>query len=54
MPLRTTKRPLNIRSGGPTRGRRATVCASDVWFNHRRWLEPIGYIQPAEYEARYY
>jgi putative transposase len=24
------------------------------WFNHRRLLEPIGYLRPAEYEARYY
>ncbi len=24
------------------------------WFNHRRLLEPIGYIPPAEYEARYH
>ncbi len=24
------------------------------WFNHRRLLEPIGYIPPVEYEARYY
>lgn len=24
------------------------------WFNPRRLLEPIGYIPPAEYEARYY
>jgi putative transposase len=24
------------------------------WFNHRRLLEPIGYIPPAEYEAHYY
>jgi putative transposase len=23
-------------------------------FNHRRLLEPIGYVPPAEYEARYY
>jgi putative transposase len=23
------------------------------WFNHRRLLEPIGYMPPAEYEARY-
>ena len=23
------------------------------WFNHRRLLEPIGYVPPAEYEARY-
>ena len=24
------------------------------WFNTRRLLEPIGYIPPAEHEARYY
>ena len=24
------------------------------WFNHRRLLEPIGNIPPAEAEARYY
>ena len=24
------------------------------WFNHRRLLEPIGYVSPAEYEIRYY
>jgi putative transposase len=24
------------------------------WFNHRRLLEPIGYVPPAEYAARYY
>jgi putative transposase len=24
------------------------------WFNTRRLLEPIGYLPPAEYEARYY
>ena len=24
------------------------------WFNHRRLLAPIGYVPPAEYEARYY
>ncbi len=24
------------------------------WFNHRRLLERIGYLPPAEYEARYY
>jgi transposase InsO family protein len=24
------------------------------WFNHRRLLEPIGYVPPAEFEARYY
>ena len=25
-----------------------------LWFNTRRLLEPIGYVPPAEYEARYY
>jgi len=41
-------------------GRRACT-ASDVarrewldWFNHRRLPEPIGYVPPAEYEARSY
>ena len=24
------------------------------WFNMRRLLEPIGYVPPAEFEARYY
>ena len=24
------------------------------WFNHRRLLEPIGYVSPVEYEIRYY
>jgi putative transposase len=24
------------------------------WFNHRRILEPIGNVPPAEAEARYY
>jgi putative transposase len=24
------------------------------WFNHRRLLEPIGYVPPAEFEARYH
>jgi transposase InsO family protein len=24
------------------------------WFNHRRLFGPIGYVPPAEYEARYY
>ena len=24
------------------------------WFNTRRLLQPIGYVPPAEYEARYY
>ena len=30
-------------------------CTNAVdWFNTRRLLEPIGYVPPAEYEARYY
>ena len=24
------------------------------WFNHRRLLEPIGHVPPAEFEAAYY
>jgi len=28
--------------------------ALQLWFNHRRLLEPIGDVPPAEYEARYY
>ena len=24
------------------------------WFSHRRLLEPLGYVPPAEFEARYY
>ena len=24
------------------------------WFNHRRLFGPIGFVPPAEYEARYY
>jgi putative transposase len=24
------------------------------WFNHRRLLEPIGYVPPAEFEATYW
>jgi len=23
------------------------------WFNHRRWLDRIGCLPPAEYDARY-
>ena len=32
----------------------ASTLDSVDWFNHRRLLEPIGYVPPAEYEARYY
>ncbi len=31
----------------------ATLVWAD-WFNHRRLLEPIGYLPPAEVEADYY
>ena len=37
----------------PNRNEFATLDWVD-WFNHRRLLEPIGYVPPAEYEARYY
>jgi putative transposase len=31
----------------------ATLKSVD-WFNHRRLLEPIGYVPPAEAEAQHY
>jgi putative transposase len=46
-----------IRRRGPWRSLDAVEFATLEWvdwFNHRRLLEPIGYIPPAEYEARYY
>jgi transposase InsO family protein len=46
-----------IRRKGPWRTREAVEFATLTWvdwFNHRRLLEPIGYVPPAEYEARYY
>ena len=46
-----------IRRQGPWRNLEAVEFATLAWvdwFNHRRLLEPIGYIPPAEYEARYY
>jgi putative transposase len=46
-----------IRRKGPWRTLDAVEFATLTWvdwFNHRRLLEPIGYIPPAEYEARYY
>jgi transposase InsO family protein len=46
-----------IRRQGPWRNLEmvefATLAWVD-WFNTRRLLEPIGYVPPAEYEARYY
>jgi transposase InsO family protein len=46
-----------IRRNGPWRHLEAVEFATldwVDWFNHRRLLEPIGYVPPAEYEARYY
>ena len=46
-----------IRRLGPWRHLEAVEFATLEWvdwFNHRRLLEPIGYLPPAEYEARYY
>jgi putative transposase len=46
-----------IRLKGPWRGLEAVEFATldwVNWFNMRRLLEPIGYVPPAEYEARYY
>jgi transposase InsO family protein len=46
-----------IRRKGPWRTLEAVEFATLTWvdwFNHRRLLEPIGYLPPAEYEARYY
>jgi transposase InsO family protein len=46
-----------IRRCGPWRHLEAVEFATLEWvdwFNTRRLLEPIGYMPPAEYEARYY
>lgn len=46
-----------IRRKGPWRHLEAVEFATldwVDWFNHRRLLEPIGYLPPAEYEERYY
>lgn len=46
-----------IQRRGPWRTLEAVEFATLVWvdwFNTRRLLEPIGYVPPAEYEARYY
>jgi len=46
-----------IRRQGPWRHLEAVEFATLAWvdwFNTRRLLEPIGYLPPAEYEARYY
>jgi transposase InsO family protein len=46
-----------IQRKGPWRHLEAVEFATLTWidwFNNRRLLEPIGYVPPAEYEARYY
>ena len=46
-----------IRRRGPWRSLEAVEFATldwVHWFNTRRLLEPIGYLPPTEYEARYY
>jgi putative transposase len=46
-----------IQRKGPWRHLEAVEFATLTWvdwFNHRRLLEPIGYVPPAEYEAAYY
>jgi putative transposase len=46
-----------IHRRGPWRSLEAVeyaVLAWVDWFNTRRLLEPLGYVPPAEYEARYY
>ena len=46
-----------IRRRGPWRGLEDIEIATLEWvwwFNHRRLLEPIGYIPPVEYEDNYY
>jgi putative transposase len=46
-----------VRQRGPWKGidglEYATLEWVD-WFNHRRLLEPIGYVPPAEFEAAYH
>jgi putative transposase len=46
-----------IKRKGPWRTLEAVEFATLAWvdwFNHRRLLGPIGFVPPAEYEARYY
>jgi transposase InsO family protein len=46
-----------IRRRGPWRTIDAVEYATLVWvdwFNHRRLLEPLGYVPPAEFEQRFY
>lgn len=46
-----------IRQSGPWRGLKDVEFATLEWvdwFNHRRLLEPIGYVPPVEAESMYY
>jgi len=46
-----------IRNDGPWRNLDGVEYATLEWvdwFNHRRLLEPIGYVPPAELEGEYY
>jgi transposase InsO family protein len=46
-----------IYARGPWRTLEAVECATLErvdWFNHRRLLEPIGHVPPAEFEQEYY
>ncbi len=46
-----------IERRGPWRNMEAVEYATLEWvdwFNHRRLLEPLGYIPPSEYEVAYY
>ena len=46
-----------IHCRGPWKSRESVELATlqwVSWFNHRRLLEPLGYIPPAEVEANYY
>jgi putative transposase len=46
-----------IHRRGPWKTREAVEIATlewVSWFNHRRLLEPIGHVPPAEFEANYY
>jgi len=48
---------VRIRRAGPWRGIEGVEFATlgwVDWFNNRRLLEPIGYVPPAEAEARCY
>jgi len=49
----TPDRPAGTSACGSGAVEFATLTWVD-WFNTRRLLEPIGYVPPVEFEARYY